>query len=190
VGIGVPTDWRPGVESPPAGAPFSLGPADMIYRYLDTVGDGSGTTDAIGNYATATAFKITPPSDRIFVLSRMIVQVVDNGNFDADKYGNNVTLTNGLLMCVRDSNEGILLDLCDNQAIKTNAGWAAVCYDSREDAYGTGNSYLSVRWTFSKSGAGIRIDGTQGQDFAVILEDNFSTLIKHVFMVQGWSYLA
>ena len=189
MGIQVPSDWKPPLEVP-SGRPYGLPPGDMVYRYLETTGDGSGTVDAIGNYAaTATAFKVTPPANRVYALSRMIVQAIDTGAFDADKYGNNITLTNGILALVRDSNGGTLLDLCDSQPIKTNAGWAAVCYDSRSDDYGTGNNYLSVRWTFSKAGAWPLVDGSQGQDFAVVLNDDFTGLIKQTFMIQGFSYL-
>jgi hypothetical protein len=73
-----------------------------ISRYADTVGDGSGIKNAIGDYSgeTPTIFKIAPSAGEIYVINRLIPFLRDTGGLDADKYGNNITLTNGIVIKV------------------------------------------------------------------------------------------
>lgn len=157
-----------------------------LYRYLDTNGDGTGTKNAIGNYATATEFKIVPPSNQIYVLERLIVHVLDGGAFDAEKYGNGVTLTNGIGIWKRNGS-GDLTDYCDSVPVVSNADWGRMCYDVTYLDIGTGDKAMNVRWTFSKAGQPVRLDGPNGEYFTAELEDNFSGLTAHYFMIQGYA---
>ncbi len=161
---------------------------ELLFRYLDTVGDGSGTKNAVGDYSSsATKFLIKPPSDETFIIERLIVSVEDGGSFDAAKYGNGITLTNG--MHVHEEVNGVqkldLIDAGGGQTIKTNADWGALCYDADVKTWGTGNQVLLVRWTFSKAGAPVRLDGAIGEELTITLNDDFSALVDHRFMAQG-----
>ncbi len=92
----------------------------LIYQYLDTNGDGTGTTNAIGNYSvTADDFyyEATRPCD----IERMIVCVRDTGAFDAEDYGNGVALTNGIRVLVHDLADNTDRYLDGGQAILNNA---------------------------------------------------------------------
>jgi hypothetical protein len=161
----------------------------IISRFLDTVGDGSGTKNAIGDYSGAVEeFKIVPGADEIFVINRLIAQIRDNGVFSASTYGAIAGgLTNGVVIRLKDSG-GTKLDLCDGLPIKTNAEWARVCYDTQLLTWGAGDSFISVRWTFSRSGTQVWLDNSRGDYLSVDLNDDLTTLESQYFLVQGFNY--
>lgn len=158
----------------------------IISKDLDTTGDGSGTTNAIGNYASeATSFKIAPGDNQTFILHRLIISVEDAGAFDAAVYGNGITLTNGMVLRVSDAS-GVLFKLTGDN-IKSNADWAEHCHDLTIHNFGIGNVIMTARWTFSESGVPIELNGDKGQFLEIVLNDDFSALVEHHFLIQGFS---
>lgn len=157
-----------------------------IFQFLDTTGDGTGTTNAAGDYSGGvTNFLIAPPAGDIYAINRMIVQIRDAGTIDAGSYGNNLTLANGILVQYHD-NSGLVTDLTSGIPIETNADWGRVCYDVQEVSFGSGDNYIGIRWTFGKSGAPLVLKGDEGDELRVVLNDDFSELTGHYFMVQGY----
>ena len=157
----------------------------MISRYLDTNGDGTGTKNAIGNYAGgATPFYIAPAAGEVFRIGRMIGSYSDSSGVDTDKYGNNITLTNGIV--VRTNLNTVIIDLTDGVPILSNGGWAHQCHDLTAHQFGTGNDHLTFRWTFTNAGQFIRLDGDTNDTLEVVLNDDFSGLVHHRFLVQGY----
>lgn len=163
-------------------------------RFLDTVGDGTGTKEATGNYATPTKFMIVAAGNEDVNVARLIVGMSDAGSFDADSYGNGISLSNGIIIDVQDDDDNVLFSLTDpTLPIKTNAQWAHYCHDYSVHSFGVGDEHASARWTFEKSGTieagvysqtpGIRLK--DGQRLVVTLEDNFIALTGHHFLVQG-----
>lgn len=159
---------------------------EPFFRFLDTAGDGTGTKNAIGNYSAAvTNFYIQPPAGSIYVISRIIAHIADTGGLDAGSYGNGITLTNGVDIETADGT-GTIIGITDGIPIKTNGEWARYCYDVQYTSFGTGLNYLNVRWSFFKTGSYIRIDGSKNELLKVILNDDFTDLDEHYFMVQGY----
>ena len=158
----------------------------LISRFLDTNGDGSGTKNANGDYSgTGLGEEIFwfDPESQYVDIARMIVTLEDTSGFQAQEYGNlGGALTNGIQARIQDDT-GTIVDLTDSETIKTNAGWTAFCYDADVKTWGAGNELLTVRWTFSKSGQFIKLHGDQR--FEIVLNDDFSGLIGHYFLVQG-----
>lgn len=158
-------------------------PRYPISRYADTVGDGTGIKDAIGDYSGApVAFKIAPPNDVTYKVQRMIVFIKDQGNFDADKYGNNITLTNGIIIQVVRG-ETVLWNVTDDITVKTNTGWKKLCHDEIVSSYGVGDQNATYRYTFSKDGAPILLDGSSNEELRIILNDDFQGLTGHSFRI-------
>jgi len=156
-------------------------------RYLDTNGDGTGSKEATGNYAGGEEiFYLQPPAGEVYILERMLVYIEDNGSFDSGKYGNNITLSNGIEIFV-NGDSGVISDLTDGLPIITNAHWGRQCFDTALSTYGSGNQSLAIRWTFSKAGVPITLRGNQNERLEVVLNDNFSTLHDHAFLIQGYS---
>jgi hypothetical protein len=169
----------------PAHGSSSNGPVKTrIDRYLDLNGTGSGTKNMNQNYSvTSDIVFIQPTAGQIMRIERMLVYIQDTGTFDSGGYGNGTALTTGIT--VRLNGDGGVQDLTDGVPIKTNGHWARLCYDADHNGYGTGDEYLAVRWTFSKAGAPLRLDGDTNDRLEIVLNDDFSGLTEHYFLVQG-----
>lgn len=169
---------------------FDIG-TRIISRYMDTNGDGSGTKSATGDYSvTAGYFKIQPPRNALYAITRLIVFVEDGGpTLSADEYGGLAALTNGIRVEVRDNTTDVKNDLTDGVTIKSNAAWSRVCYDATPSNYGSGNVFLSVRWTFERSGGPIYLEGRNAERLVVKLTDSFTGLVDHTFLAQGYEDL-
>ena len=156
-----------------------------IYQFLAT---STGGTEAIGDYSagtgTPTAFSIAPSSTQDFRIERMLIHIQDTGIFAAQEYGKLSALTVGVQVRVQ-TDTGTVHDLTDT-TVKTNAQWSRQCYDTRMDTWGVGDEFLSSRWTFSKGGYPIRLDGTKGQRLEVYLADSMAGLNAHNFFVNGF----
>jgi hypothetical protein len=160
-----------------------------LYRYLDTVGNGSGTKNHIAATYAATQgiAKIAPEPGSVFKIHRMIVSLEDTSGMIAGGYGDiGSPLSEGITVKV-GNRDGVKLDLTDGVPIKTNSGWGRLCYDVDIKSWGTTptNELLVVRWTFSKSGAPIVLNGRKGEYLYVTFDDDLDELISHYFLVQG-----
>lgn len=156
-----------------------------VYQYLDSNGDGSGTINLVGNYASAAAeFYYTNPNHTVQI-ERMIVMVEDTGNMSGDYYGSTASaLTNGIKLQVRDNNGNILTDIMAGAPILTNNDWQGKCHDLILPIWAAaGNKNYSVRWTFSKSGKPIVL--APDWRLSLILNDDLTGLVKHRYQVQG-----
>lgn len=159
-----------------------------ISRYADTVGDGSGVKNAIGNYSSGglgeTILKIAPGATETIKVSRMIVFIRDTGAFDADKYGNNITLTNGIEIKITRG-ASVLWDITDSLPVLTNTHWKRLCHDEIHSSYGVGDESITYRYTFTKdsNGSPIILDGANSEQLQIILNDDFSNLVEHYFRI-------
>ena len=157
-------------------------PLPFSFR-LSTDGSGGGTTNAIGNYSGAgdTEFYLAATNGDVIELHRMIVFIEDTGNLLADGYGAGSALTEGMTLALKDADDNVLSSL--PFTIKTNAEWAAICHDLTSHDFGSGNNYITARWTFSRFGAPIVLKN--GQKFVLTCRDNMSVLVSHYFTMQG-----
>ncbi len=164
---------------------------EPIYQFLATTGKSASTagTEAIYNYSTATGtsgetFLIKPPSGEAYRINRMFVHVQDTGAFAAEEYGSTSALVKGVQVRVQ-SDTGTILDLTD-VTVKTNAQWARHCYDVRVDTYGSGDEFLTCRWSFWKNGYPIRLDGDNNERLEVYMQDDMTDLVAQNFFVCGY----
>lgn len=157
-----------------------------LFRFLDTVGDGTGTKDATGNYAAAdTPFLIrtTDPSER-YIIHRVMSYIEDAGGApNLSLYGGLTALTDGIV-CQVVYRDGTIYPLTDGLAIQSNSEWARICYDVTIDTFPAGNNYVHARWTFSRSGWPIALNPFDRLEF--VMRDNLSSYVQHSFLVQGY----
>ena len=157
---------------------------EFFAQFADTIGDESGTRDAIGNYVAATDFKLVPAARTVVHIHRLIVQIEVSGNTAADIYGDQPQLVNGIRVLRLDSDDNVLREYTNSETIKDNAGWDRYCHDVNYVTFpGAGNNFVSVRWTFNRGGAPIKL--TNGDYFALRLNDDFTGLVAHFFNLQG-----
>lgn len=167
---------------------YSAGTQKTIFsRYLDANGNGTGNKDFSADYSSAAEIAyIQPGASEVFRVARMIVGIEDTSGFSAAEYGNlGGGLTNGVTVR-KQSDGGTLIDLTDGLPVKTNASWGMLCYDVDLKTWGVGDELLVVRWTFAKAGQYLRLDGSNNERLEVVLNDDFSGLVAHTFMVQGY----
>lgn len=162
----------------------------MLSRYLDTVGNGSGTKNANGNYSGAglgeTIFKIQPAAGSVYRIARVIISIRDASGFQAEEYGNlAAALSTGIEVRVQNDS-GTLIDLTDGIPITTNAAWGELCYDVDLKTWGNGDEFLLVRWTFSRSGTTPQLVGDRNERLEFVLNDDLSGLVSHYFLAQGY----
>lgn len=165
----------------------TLGPQrTLISRFLDTNGDGSGTENFIGNHAATVAY-IQPATTEIFRLTRLIISIEDESGIKSGLYGSIAALPNGITISIVDDS-GTLVDLTDGVPIKTNGQWGQLCYDVDLKSWSASptNEMLLVRFTFTRMGQDIRLSGEHSARLNVNLNDNFTGLISHRFLVQGY----
>lgn len=155
-----------------------------IFQLLDTVGDGSGINEAVGDYSgTPQGFKFKP-SIGSALIERVIIMIEDGGSFDSGLYGNGISLTNGIKVYLKDKDDNIINEYT-SFPIKTNGDLAGHCHDFNHFNWGAGNEVASIRWTFSKAGEPIFISAHEGEYLEFYLNDDFSGLVKHRFTIQG-----
>ena len=154
------------------------------FRMLDVDGDGTGNTQANGNYSvTPEIFYIQPAAGEILRISRMIISYTDAGGMTNNEYGNiGAALTNGVIVR-KQNNSGTLNLITGTLPVKINSDWGAHCYDFKVLQYGAGNDLALARWTFKESGAPIRLVGDNNERLEVLLNDNFTGLETHCFKV-------
>ncbi len=159
-----------------------------FFRYLDTVGDGSGVKNTNLDHSSVQGiYRIAPPAASVFRVTRMIISLEDATGFSTAEYGNlGIALANGIGVRIHDGTSTVL-DLMDGIPVKTNGAWGRLCYDVNLSTFGTGNEMLLVRWTFDKSGMPLRLDGDQTQELQVTIDDNLTGLISQYFQVQGYA---
>ena len=157
----------------------------MINQFLDTDGDGTGTTSAVGNYSSAADdFYVQAPANYTYHIERMIVSIEDTSGMIAGGYGDTgAALTNGISLLIAEG--ATTLQNLTPAPIKTNAQWGVYCYDVDIKEWGTTptNELLLVRWTFSKSGKPISL--RSGQKLVIRVNDDLTGLLSHRFLVQG-----
>ena len=161
----------------------------LISRALDTVGDGSGTKNAIGDYTTPEEFLISPDAGELFTINRLIVSVGDSSGMLADEYGNlGSALSNGIKVEVHDGS-GLIYSLTDpDLPIKTNAQWGIISYDVDLKSWGVtpSDDLLLVRWTFARFGQPVLLRSWNSEKLVVTLSDNMTGLLTHYFVAQGF----
>jgi len=159
-------------------------PGDAIFQFMDTVGDGSGTTNAIGDYTTPDDFIFEAQGDAY--LHRLLISIEDDSGMTAEEYGNIAALTNGWELKAYDQGGTEILDLTAGIVVQSNAHIGRVCFDVDIKSWGTTptNEVLVARWSFDKAGQPLQL--AKGEQLRVELADNFAGIIGHYFMVQGY----
>tara|TARA_Y100000310_G_scaffold343923_1_gene453954 strand:- start:1501 stop:2037 length:537 start_codon:yes stop_codon:yes gene_type:complete len=157
------------------------GPDAVVSEFFS---NGS-TSQMIGDYSvTPNTFEYQPAAGSKVLVHRIIVSIADTGGLDAGRYGNNITITNGIVFRI-ENDSGTMADLTAGGTIKTNADWAAYCHDLAYIDFGSGANYLSARWSFDKFGPPVLLDGDNNERLEIVLNDDFSGLTSHRVLVQG-----
>jgi hypothetical protein len=153
----------------------------MVYQLVSSDGKGTGTVNL--NQNAAADYYIRPDDDQIFKLKRMNVWQVDANFNAATGYGAGSALTNGISITVENA-EKVIINFTP-VSIKTSFEWALLAGVDIPVIGGAGADALPVRWTFSKGGGEITLDGTKGEFLRVSFGDAMDFMDHFRIMVQG-----
>lgn len=156
-------------------------------RFLDITGLGTGNKNAAGDYSSGVQdFKIAPRSNKIFRIASLTVFIQDSEDIAQSGYGAVSGLTNGIRVFVTsDRNETLYLD--DGEPIKTIMHWTQRSSNLNNDfSITTPRNPILLRWNFLEAGVHVRLNGFLNEALVVRLNDDFSDLTDHKFLVQGY----
>ena len=160
-----------------------------LLRTLDTVGDGSGAHDFIGDYSVvATQAIIKPPDNEIYMLTEFVAQYSDAGKFQQNVYGSlAAALPNGLIIGAYDRENNLIFSLSNGNPIITNDLWAHLGYvgDLLEWGVATTTTLTAALDSIS-FGTEFPLNGNKGEYLKVDLSDNFTGLIDQTFLAKGY----
>ena len=165
--------------------------ADLISRHLDTVGDGSGIKDAIGDYS------ITPIILRIenynpdmdMALSSLDLYIRSELEFLPTNYGGVDELENGISVTVQKV--GMTVDLTNGEPIIHTCCLCRLFHEVHYNLMGgwepgapLGKNWISATWKFERHGIALVL--REGESIEIALSDDFTGLDAHRFMVYGY----
>ncbi len=158
--------------------PFATSRIDVL---LDSVGDGSGTTEM----ATTADEYMYKPSVNVIV-ERLLIGMESTTRMSPDEYGDLTALSNGIDVTAKYAN-GDVLHRFTIQPIKATWHWGLLAgSDVQPSAFEAGSDRILVRWTLSKAAYPFRLLGTEGQYFSFNVRDDLSGLTSHLVSLQGY----
>lgn len=172
-------------DTPVAGQDTLSLDTPMDYPYTinaESVHNGDFNLNVNGD-VTPVAFHISPPNNTEWDVVRMIIQIEDGTAMDSSKFGGLPALTKGVIMRKKDGTYYNLFNA------KSNSDFAVHAYDiSYDDKAPAGVFGVRTRRTFggqSKNGVVVRLDGSAGDEFQAIIQDDLTGLTKFHLVVQG-----
>jgi len=163
----------------------------LFYQRLDTVGDGSGDTNMnVDGSSTPVIFRVKPDVGEALNLSRIMIYVQDSGTMDAVKWGNGIVMSTGIEF--RQKQGSTTTNILGFNVLSSGE-MTSVCHDITHEKFGSGDEFISWRWTFTKAGLFLKTQGSgrrtsegEGDEFQVVINDNFSGLEAMYVMAQGY----
>jgi hypothetical protein len=157
-------------------------------KYLDTNGDGTGTTNATGDYATTpTTFFYGPPAGEVYVAEKLIWQISDKGAFGIDVFGAlAAALPNGVEIEFWRLGQ-LVLKLTNGEPVKTNAGMTRINTDYRKIPYTSNYESAFVSLNAESFGGPLYMVGDLQDQIRIPLTDNFTGLDNQYFILYGVS---
>lgn len=157
----------------------------MLNRPLDTVGNGTGISNANGNYSTIPqSFKLIAPVDENYTISNILIHIAGTGAFAYTGYGSIMAgLTKG--WTIKIFKDGVLRDLFNGQIIKSNQDLQLISNMVTKPAFTGMGDCITVTLSFNQYGMPFYINNPEYIE--VLLNDNFTGLTEHKFLVQGHS---
>ncbi|MCK5644352.1 MAG: hypothetical protein KAJ19_26370 [Gammaproteobacteria bacterium] len=168
--------------------PSSVLPSEpRLDQLLSTNGDGTGTTNANGDFsAVSDDFYIEPGAAQVYHINKFSVIIETAAAFRAERYGAISALTTGVEILRKQATvETALTPLL----IKNIGTWGLYATEEHGLTQGSGNNFIAFHWDLKDAGVDLALDGAVNDQFIVRLSDDFSaagaTLVSHYFLVQG-----
>lgn len=132
---------------------------------------------------TPQVFEIAPPPNEIWHIYRMTIAMVHTTVSSDDRFGNLNKLENGLVLRQTNGFKHNLSVWRDNSDIIEDTG-----VDLRYSAKSGGGLFgTAARWTFKRAGTVLTLDGSKGDTYQAIVQDDLSgaTMVDIEIKIQG-----
>ena len=129
------------------------------------------------------SFSYKPPLRSEAIVDQFIVLAEDTTSLRPDRYGRRA-LTNGIQV-VRATGEDlqdIQEDYTTLSPITNLAGWAQYGAALHDITWGAGSNFVQAAFRLSSP---VVLHGSHGDAFGVILNDDFTSLLRHTIYIHG-----
>jgi len=134
-----------------------------------------------GSLASPQIFRLKPPEDEVWHITRLLFTMEDDVAMDDGKFGGLTALTNGVVF--RRFNDGVYTTFAN---FKSNRKFMDSMYDVEYNPKAPAGTYgLRGRWTLTKAGVVIRLDGSTNDELQVLVQDDISGLLGMHITAQG-----
>lgn len=160
-----------------------------VSHVLDTVGDGSGDTNATGDYSVdPQEFYYRPEVGSDVEVRRLIILVGGTAGIRMERYcGLSSPLANGVIINARDNAGDIFFITDPFEPVKDTATWGLYAGNLSIYDPSPGDKYVLAELDFTKMiRTGLALKGGDGEFFAVTLSDDFTGLTVQKFMLMGY----
>jgi hypothetical protein len=138
-----------------------------------------------GSLASPVIFKIKPPNgtlNLIWQLTRLLINITDNLSMDDGKFGGIAALANGVNLRIIKGDNSIQ----DIANWKTNGDIALDMFDAPYTNKAPAGEYgLRGRWTFTKAEFIVELEGSEGDYFELLVQDDLTDLTNFEIKCQG-----
>ncbi len=159
-------------------------PIDKAYAISGTTITHVDTNmNGVGSLATPVIYQLQPHVSSVWHITRMNFSMIHSAAADDSKFGSLAALTNGVLF----RSTTALNNTQTYANWKDNRDFISDMYDINYSSKAGGGKYgTSGRWSFAeRTGAIIRLDGSQGDKIEVLVQDDLSALTSFEINFQG-----
>jgi len=159
--------------------------ADGVQKklFLIHLTNGATTDLSIDGSVTPQVFKLAPPSNQIWRVAKWMMSLKDEKGFDVETFGSNGNLTHGLQPRIKIG--GVTNDILDFN-IRNNGDISRIACDMKLHTFGNTDDILVAEWNFASVGQHIRLDGSQGDELQVVVNDNLTNVNSIHIQAQGY----
>lgn len=117
------TDWVSSLGLGSGGILGDMAVIKPLQRFLDVVGDGSGSNAGnVDGTSTPVILKLAPTADEYFSVQHLIISVIAAGAFDFTKYGASTVLAGVATELKLVEDDGTITDLFSGEDVYNNGG--------------------------------------------------------------------
>ena len=181
----------------PKASEFNLRSDAQIFQFLskdETVGNQSQDEADINinlNYEAgqegSTRYTLIAEPGEFYIITELIIQVLDEGRIKFDKFGSDINLTNGVIAIggAASPPAGPPVELPRGFVVKQNSHWPRYMSEVSILQYDANKEQLYINWRFNPQGHPTVLDGDIGQFLGIRVDEDLSGLDSFTVHVHG-----